>query len=192
MLCGVFKLFDRQMRSRAHDNPAFNINIAHKMASNFKKGSNGEGRNLANRDKCNKRHSFAGPVCHYTKQHLSSLGRISDFAKNLDVHLDSSNSENDREQNVLFWPPFWKHFFVKTAGTLQACHDRNTWRWSAFPKFFSTLKLIFRFLFLFFCFTFGLFYFSNYHRQWAAIKPNINKYKPLQSTQDERWRTYFN
>lgn len=106
MLCGVFKLFDRQMRSRAHDNPAFNINIAHKMASNFKKGSNGEGRNLANRDKCNKRHSFAGPVCHYTKQHLSSLGRTSDFAKNLDVHLDSSNSENDREQNVLFWPPF--------------------------------------------------------------------------------------
>ena len=110
MLCGVFKLFHRQMRSRAHDKPAFNINIAHKMASNFKKEWNGEGRNLANRDKCNERHSFAGPVCHYTKQHLSSLGirliKNIRHRKNLDVHVDSSNSENDREQNVLFWPPF--------------------------------------------------------------------------------------
>ena len=41
----------QQMRSRAHDTPAVNMKIAHKMASNFTKKLYGKDRNLANRDK---------------------------------------------------------------------------------------------------------------------------------------------
>ena len=46
------------------------------MASNFTKELYGKDRNLANRDKYKKRSSYAGTVCHYTKQFGLIVGKI--------------------------------------------------------------------------------------------------------------------